>query len=61
MKSSDFARLGDWQRKQRWAFDDALDDKLTRSQRKTQRSSVISTDTSKMDKRERFKIDKIEL
>jgi len=61
MRSSDWERLGDWQRKQRWGFEYALDDKLTRSQRKTQRSSVISTDTSKMDKRERFKIDKIEL
>ena len=56
MKSSDFERLGDWQRKQRWGFEDALDDKLLKNQRKSQRSSVISTDTSKMDKRKSFKI-----
>ena len=61
MKSSDFERLGDWQRKQRWGFEYALDDKLSRNQRKPQRSSVISTDTSNMKKREHFKIDKREL
>ena len=61
MKSSDFERLGDWQRKQRWGFEYALDDKLSRNQTKPQRSSVISTDTSNMNKRENFKIDKREL
>ena len=30
MKSSDFERLGDWQRKQQWAFEDALKDVVTR-------------------------------
>ena len=44
MKSSDFERLGDWQRKQQWTFEEALNDKLTGNQRKPQRSSVISTD-----------------
>lgn len=56
MKSSDFERLGDWQRKQQWGFDDALVDKISRNNRTLQRSSVISTDTSKMDKRKSFKI-----
>ena len=30
MKSSDFERLGDWQRKQQWAFEDAKEDAITR-------------------------------
>lgn len=56
MKSSDFERLGDWQRKQQWGFEDALSDKMSRNNRTQQRSSVISTDTSNMDKRKSFKI-----
>ena len=30
MKSSKFERLGDWQRKQQWAFEDAKEDAVTR-------------------------------
>lgn len=57
MKSSDFERLGDWQRKQQWGFEDALNDKISRNNRMQQRSSVISTDTTNMDKKKNFKID----
>lgn len=52
MKSSEFERLGDWQRKQKWSFEDALDD-LTRPILYSQKplSTCISTDRSTLQRK----------
>lgn len=55
MKSSDFERLGDWQRKQQWGFEDALADKISRNNESIQRSSVISTDRGNLVKKKNGK------
>lgn len=51
MRSSDFERLGDWQRKQIWGFQDALNDVVTRTQNIQRISSSISTDRSTLERK----------
>lgn len=52
MKSSDFARLGDWQRKQVWAFNDALNDLVNnKSNSQMYPSSHIHTDIKSLVKK----------
>lgn len=51
MRSSDFERLGDWQRKQTWGFEDALSDLVRRTPRKTNVSHCIYTDRSTLQRK----------
>ena len=64
MKSSEFERLGDGQRKQQWAFEDAKEDAVTRKSTNTdyQRggeapapSTYISTDRTTLKPRKKTK------
>ena len=62
MKSSDWERLGDWQRKQQWGFEDSLKDVAIRQKNNIpyQRggeapmpSACISTDRSTLKRKKR--------
>lgn len=64
MKSSKFERLGDWQRKQQWAFEDAKEEVVTRKSSNTdyqrvgeapRSSTCISTDRSTLKPRKKTK------
>jgi len=56
MKSSDFERLGDWQRKQQWAFKDAVSDLANHALNNIKiPSTCISTDRSSLQKKRRRK------
>lgn len=54
MKSSEFERLGDWQRKQEWGFADALND-LEQSILHSPKtpSTCISTDRSTLQRKKK--------
>lgn len=56
MKSSDFERLGDWQRTQKWGFQDAVSDLANHilCDRKIP-STCISTDRSSLQRKRRRK------
>lgn len=52
MKSNEFERLGDWQRKQEWGFNDALIDLADkREDNQLYPSSCIYTDRKKLVKK----------
>lgn len=51
MRSSDFERLGDWQRKQAWGFEDALSDLVRRTPPKSNVSYCIFTDRNTLERK----------
>lgn len=56
MKSSDFERLGDWQRTQKWGFQDAVSDLVNHNlyDRRIP-STCISTDRGSLQRKKRRK------